>query len=124
MWQSSAWQSHTTQTGGGAAEEILGTIMEMGEAITQVPIMEMAGILDQMEATILGPTLEILAMEVDITLVPIIMAMEAGILDLILVTTLGPILEMVAGILVLDQTMEMGDGTLDDGEIVIICLLF
>ena len=78
-----------------------------------------------MEATILGPTLEILgptlAMEVDITLVPT-MAMEAGTQDLILVTTLGQILEMVAGILVLMEAtiLEMGVGilapTLEMGE--------
>merc|ERR1712186_44885 len=71
MGSSSLW-SHTTQTGEEGAEGIL------------VTIMAMAGILDPMEATTLGQMTEtemevagILAMEVVITLEPI-MAMGMG----------------------------------------------
>merc|ERR1712072_389040 len=97
MGQSSAWQSHTTQTGGGEAEEILGT--------TPVPILEIImedGILDLMVAIILAQT----------------MAMVAGIQDQIQGTTLVPILEIITedGILdrmvaiILVQTMAIEDG--------------
>merc|ERR1712072_1308709 len=82
MGQSSAWQSHTTQTGGGEAEEILGT--------TPVPILEIImedGILDLMVAIILAQT----------------MAMVAGIQDQIQVTTLVPILEIITEDGILDQ---------------------
>merc|ERR1711862_972313 len=82
----SAWQSHSTQTGGVEAGEILAT--------TLVPILEIImedGILDLMGAIILVQT----------------MAMAAGIQDLILATTLVQILEIIMedGILVRIQAM-------------------
>merc|ERR1712061_517292 len=97
MGSSSLW-SHTTQTGEEGAEGIL------------VTIMAMAGILDPMEATTLGQMTEtemevagILAMEVVITLEPI-MAMGMGGIQ-------GLILAMEEAI-ILDPIME-GAGILD-----------
>merc|ERR1711862_387145 len=96
----SAWQSHSTQTGGVEAGEILAT--------TLVPILEIImedGILDLMGAIILVQT----------------MAMAAGIQDLILATTLVPILEIIMedgildlmGAIILVQTMAMAAGIQD-----------
>merc|ERR1711874_470988 len=93
-WSSSLW-SHTTQTGEEGAEGIL------------VTIMAMAGILDPMEATTLGQMTKtemevagILAMEVVITLEPIMAMGMGGIQGLIL----DPIME---GVGIPDQAMGM-----------------
>merc|ERR1711874_297028 len=82
-WSSSLW-SHTTQTGEEGAEGIL------------VTIMAMAGILDPMEATTLGQMTET-AMEVVITLEPIMAMGMGGIQGLILVMEEAIILDQVMG---------------------------
>merc|ERR1711874_179999 len=93
-WSSSLW-SHTTQTGEEGAEGIL------------VTIMAMAGILDPMEATTLGQMTET-AMEVVITLEPIMAMGMGGIQGLILVMEEAIILDpIMEGVGIPDQAMGM-----------------
>merc|ERR1712061_510355 len=102
MGSSSLW-SHTTQTGEEGAEGIL------------VTIMAMTGILDPMEATILGQMTEaemevagILAMEVVITLKPIMAMGMGGIQGLILAMEEAIILDpIMEGVGIPDQAMGM-----------------
>merc|ERR1712061_843637 len=100
MGSSSLW-SHTTQTGEEGAEGIL------------VTIMAMAGILDPMEATTLGQMTEmevagILAMEVVITLEPIMAMGMGGIQGLILAMEEAIILDpIMEGVGIPDQAMGM-----------------
>merc|ERR1711874_443952 len=108
-WSSSLW-SHTTQTGEEGAEGIL------------VTIMAMAGILDPMEATTLGQMTEtemevagILAMEVVITLEPIMAMGMGGIQGLILVMEEAIILDpIMEGVGIPDQAMGMEEVTIQD----------
>merc|ERR1712186_143029 len=102
MGSSSLW-SHTTQTGEEGAEGIL------------VTIMAMAGILDPMEATTLGQMTEtemevagILAMEVVITLEPIMAMGMGGIQGLILAMEEAIILDpIMEGVGIPDQATGM-----------------